>query len=158
MVLAEFKFQIAQFRDFRRVGDGLRVVGEEGGHLLLRFDKELPGFKAHPVGLIQGLARLDAHEDILHLRVLPAEVVGIIGDNEGDAGLLTEADQVPVYLLLGLDAVVLELQVVAVLPEEGPHLQGRLPGLVVVPRQQQLGNLPAQTGGAGDQSGGVRPE
>ena len=35
VVFAELKVQIAQFRDFCRVFNGLGVAGEEGGHLLL---------------------------------------------------------------------------------------------------------------------------
>ena len=54
--------------------------------------------------------------------------------------------------------MVLELQVVAVLPEQLPHLQGHRPGLLIVPRQQQPGELPAQTGGAGDQTAAVLPQ
>ncbi len=51
-----------------------------------------------------------------------------------------------------------QLQVVAVLPEQLPHLQGHRLGLLILPRQQQPGQLPGQTGGAGDQAAGVLPQ
>ena len=109
VVLTELKLHIAQLGDFRRVFNGLWVLREQGGHLRLRFDKEFLGLKAHPAGLVQGLACLDAHEDVLGLGVLPAQVVGVVGGDEGDARLLAEADDLGVHLLLGGDAVVLEL-------------------------------------------------
>ena len=158
MVFAELEVHIAQVRDFGGVGNGFGVIGEEGSHLCLRLHKELPGLKAHPAGLVQGLARLDAHEDVLHLRVLPAEIVGVVGGDEGDARLLTQADERSVHLLLSRDSVVLELQVIAVLPEEGAHLQCHFLGLVILPPQQQPGDLPGHTGGTGDQAAGVLPQ
>ena len=69
-----------------------------------------------------------------------------------------EAQQAPFYLPLDRDAVVLELQIVAVLPKQLPHLQGGLLCLLIVPRHQQLGDLSPQAGGAGDQSAAVLPQ
>ena len=84
--------------------------------------------------------------------------MGIVGGDQGDARLLMEAQQPPVHLPLDRDAVVLELQIVAVLPKQLPHLQGCLLRLLVVPRHQQLGDLSAQAGRAGDQAAAVLPQ
>ena len=67
-------------------------------------------------------------------------------------------DQPPVHLALDRDAVVLELQIVAIRAEQFPHLQGNLFGLVIVPCSQQLGHLAPQAGGAGDQAAAVLPQ
>ena len=88
VVPAELEVHIAQPGDFGGVFDGLRAVGEQGGHLRLALDVELPGLKAHAARVVQGLAHLDAHEHVLHLGVLPAQVVGVVGGDEGDARLL----------------------------------------------------------------------
>ena len=47
-----------------------------------------------------------------------------------------QAQDALVYLFLGGDVVVLEFQVVAVLPKELPHFQSNFFGLVVVPGHQ----------------------
>ena len=130
----------------------------EGGHLLLALDVELLGLKLHPSRVVHRLAHLDAHEDVLHLRVLFPQIVGVVGGHQGDARLLVQPDQPPVHLALDRDAVVLELQIVAVLPKQLPHLQGCLLRLLVVPRHQQLGDLSAQAGRAGDQAAAVLPQ
>ena len=158
VVFAELELHIAQLRDADGVLQRLRSIGEEPRHLRLALDIELLGLKLHPPGIVQGLAHLDAHEDVLHLCVLPPEVVGIVGGDQGDARLLMEAQQPPVHLPLDRDAVVLELQIVAVLPKQLPHLQGGLLCLLIVPRHQQLGDLSPQAGGAGDQSAAVLPQ
>ena len=69
-------------RDFDRVLHRLRVVGEQGGHLLGGFD-QLAGLHPQAVGIVHRLAHLDAHEGVLHLRVLPAEIVGVVGHHQG---------------------------------------------------------------------------
>ena len=158
VVFAELKLHAAQPGDLLCVFNGLRAVGEEGGHLLLGFDIELAGLEFHPPRVVQGLAHLDAHEDVLHLCILPAEIVGVVGGDEGDARLLVKAAQTGVHLLLGGDAVVLQLQIIAVWAEQLLHLQGCRLGLVILPGQQQPGQLPRQTGRAGDQSAAVLPQ
>ena len=155
VVLAELELHIAHIRNFGGVLQGLGAVGKEGRHLLLALDVKLLGLELHAVGVVHRPARLDAHEDVLHLGVLPPQVVGVVGGDEGNARLLVEAHQSGVHLPLGGDAVVLELQVVAVLPEPLPHLQGHLFGLVVVPGGEQLGHLAPQAGGAGDEAAAV---
>ena len=92
MVDAELEVHIAQLRDFDRVLHRLRVVGEQGGHLLGGFDIQLAGLHPQAVGIVHRLAHLDAHEGVLHLRVLPAEIMGVVGHHQGDARLLVDAD------------------------------------------------------------------
>ena len=98
------------------------------------------------MGVLHGFAHLDAHEHVLDGGVLPGEVVGVVGGHQGDPRLLVEAEQaLEDGLLLG-DAVVLDLQVVAVRPEEVPHLEGVGLGPLVVAPQQQPGHLAGQAG------------
>ena len=158
VVLAELELHVAQLGDLHGVLQGLRVIGEEGGHLRLGLHVELLGLELHPVWVIHRLAHLDAHEDVLHLRVLFPQIVGVVGGHQGDARLLVQPDQPPVHLALDRDAVVLELQIVAIRAEQFPHLQGNLFGLVIVPCSQQLGHLAPQAGGAGDQAAAVLPQ
>ena len=137
---------------------GLRALGKEGAHLLFTLDVELLGLKAHAVGVLQPLARLDAHEHILHHRVLSGEVVGVVGGHQGNPRLSVEAENPGVHRLLLVDAVVLNLQVVAVLPKDVPHLQGVGQRPLVVPRHEPPGNFPAQAGRQGDEALTVGPQ
>ena len=61
-------------------------------------------------------------------------------------------------LLLFWQAVVLELQIIAVLPKQLLHLQGVGLCPFVVPIPQQAGDLPRQAGGQGDQTLAVGAE
>ena len=101
---------------------------------------------------------MNAHQNVLCLRILLAEIVGVVGGDKGDACFLMDADQRGIHLLLGRNAVVLELQVVAVLSKQLPHLQCHRLSLLILPRQQQLGQFSAQAGGAGDQAASVLPQ
>ena len=148
----KLEVHVAGIRDLGGVLNGLGPVGEEGCHLLLRLEVKLRGLKAHPAGVLHGLAHLDAHEHILEHRVLAGEVVGIVGGHQGDARLLVKFHQSLDHLFLLGDAVVLEFQVVVPLPEEVPHglRVGLGPG--VVPGQQQPGQLAGQAGRQGDEA------
>ena len=84
--------------------------------------------------------------------------MGVVGDHQGDARLPVEPQQPPGHLLLLRDAVVLELQVVAVLPEQLPHLQGMGLGPLVVPGKQQPGQPSRQAGGQGDEALAMGPQ
>ena len=155
VVDAELEVHVAHLGDFDRVLHGLRVVGEQLGHLLSGLDVELAGLHPQAVGVVHRLAHLDAHEGVLHLRVLPAEIVGVVGHHQGDARLLVDADEPLVDGGVVGQLVILQLQVVAVLPEQLPHLQGGGLGPLVVARQEQPGHLPGLAGRQGDQPPGV---
>ena len=158
VVDAELEVHAAQLGDLPRVLQGLGVVGEQLGHLLGGLDVELAGLHPQAVGVVHRLAHLDAHEGVLHLRVLPAEVVGVVGHHQGDAGLLVDADKPLVDHRVVGQVVVLQLQVVAVLPEQLPHLQGGGLGPLVVARQDQPGHLPGLAGRQGDEPRRVLPQ
>ena len=52
------------------------------------------------------------------LGVLPAEVVGVVGADHGEARILVDAEDAPVHLRLVRDAVVLELQEIVAIAED----------------------------------------
>ena len=85
------------------------------------------------------------------LRILRGQIVAVVGTHQWDACLLVEAQQALVDHRLIADAVVLELQIEAILPKDVPHLQGEGLGALVVPVDQPLGDLPGQARGQGDQ-------
>ena len=92
------------------------------------------------------------------LRVLGGQVMAVVGAHQGDACLLVEPQQALVHHCLLPDAVVLKLQVEAVLAEELPHLQGVAFRVFVFTVHQPLGDFPRQAGGQGDEPPGVLPQ
>ena len=158
MVFPEGEFQIAALRDPGGIVRRLRPLGEEGAHLLLGFDVEFFRLEAHPVLVLHGLLGLDAEQHVLDLRVLLRQIVGVVGDYQGEARFPVEAQDALVHALLLRQAVVLELQVKVLRAEHGAQLQGRRLrcGIVLLP--QQTGDLPGQAGGEGDQPLRVLPQ
>ena len=89
------------------------------------------------------------------LGVLFSQIVGVIGADHGNSGLLMEAQQSPVHLRLLRDAVVLQLQIEFSGAENVLHLQGVLLGVLKFAVTQQLGDLAGQAGGQGDEAAAV---
>ena len=152
VMLAELEGHVTAVGDALGVLDGFRPLGEQGPHLLLGFHVKLFRLKAHPVGLVHQSSHLDAHEHVLGAGILFAQVVGIVGGHQRDAGLPVDAQDAVQHYLLLLDAVVLDLQIVVPLAHQLRHLQGVLFGAFVVARQQPLGHLTGQASGQGDES------
>ena len=150
MVGAELEVHIAPLGDLGGVLYGLGPVGEEGCHLLFALDIELLGLEAHPVGVLNGAAHLDAHENILEGGIGPGEVVGVVGDHQRDPGLFVELQQAPGGVFLFRDAVVLKFQIVVLRAEDIQHLQGVGLGPFVISRQDAGGDLARQAGRQGD--------
>ena len=155
---AELKVHLAALGDLHRVVDGLRVLGEEGAHLVLALDVELLCLELHAAGVVQRLARLDAHQHVLRLGVLLADVVGVVGGHQRDASLLAQAVQPGQDLPLLRKAVILDLKIVVLRPHDGAHGQGVLLCALIVPGAQAAGDLTGQTAGQGDQPLVVLPQ
>ena len=149
--VAEVEVKIALFGDLGGVGAGLRHHREQLVHLLGALEVELVGLELHPVGILNGLAGLDAEQDLLHPGVLPAQIVGVVGGRHRDAGLPRQPDQLGQHRLVLGQAVVLQFNVVAVGPEQVPVPEGGGPGPLVIAGQQGLGHLAGQAGRQADQ-------
>ena len=84
---------------------------------------------------------LDADVDVLELRVLLPDVVGVVCDHQGDVQVVAQGDQTVIDdLQFGHILVLLEFQEVAV-TEDFPVPAGGPSGLVHVFLGQQLGHL-----------------
>ena len=68
--MTEFKVKIALLGDLCGVGAGFRHHGEQFVHLVCGLDVEFISLELHAVGVLNGLAGLDAQQDALHLGVL----------------------------------------------------------------------------------------
>ena len=81
VVFMEGEFQIALFGDSHCILKRLIAIGEQGAQLFFTLEVELLRLEFHTVGIINGLARLDAQQHILHLGILAAQIVGIVGND-----------------------------------------------------------------------------
>ena len=88
VVLAEGKFQITPLGNTHRVLHGLIIAGEQRRHLLGGAEIELLRLIAHAVFIVHRLACLNTQKNIVALSILGAEIVGIVGADQGDARFL----------------------------------------------------------------------
>ena len=68
--VTELKVKIALLGNLCRIGAGFRYHGEQLVHLVCGLDVEFISLELHAVGILNGLAGLDAQQDALHLGVL----------------------------------------------------------------------------------------
>ena len=101
----------------------------------------------HAVLILQGLARLDAHEHLLGGGVLLAEVVHVVGGHQGDVQLLGKLDQRIGHLSFALDAMVLNLQEIVALAHDALIASGHGLGLLQAAGKHQAGNISGEAGG-----------
>src|SRR5918997_674603 len=143
--------------DLEGVLQRLGVVREEPVHLLGRIDVELLAGEPHPLGVAVELAGADAEKHVVHPRVAPGGVVGVVGSNEVQPGLPVQPEQALVHPLLRGDLqVILELQVHGV--EDLRVLEQELPGLVDPALQDAGRHLGAQASREADDPLAVPPQ
>ena len=151
VIAAELEVEAALGGDLGGVVRGGLLAGEERAHLLLALEVELLGVKAHALRVVHGLAGLDAHEDVLVIGVLAVYIVRVVGDGEGDAGLLVDADDAAGGGVLVGYAVALYLEV-EVLAEGVPQLQRAALGLVIAAGDYLLRDVARKAAGEADQA------
>ena len=158
MVLIEHELHIATLGNAGGILKGLRHIGKPLPELVLALDVEFLRLEAHPGRIVHGLARLHRQKHVLSLRILPAEIVGVVGHHQGQPRLPGQAHNALVGRPLFLDIVILKLQIKMVRPEDLRQLQRVLLRALIILGQQQPGNRTGQTGGQADQSPGMLPE
>ena len=126
MVLSKREFHIAPLGNADGIVIRLLKIRKQHPHLLLGFDVVFLAAKAHPVGVVHGLAHLHAHENILHLRVLAAQIVRVVRHNHRKARLPRDAPQAVVDLALLGEALILQFQIEIPLAENFGVFQRRL--------------------------------
>jgi len=117
MHLPEIEFQVALFGHLERIPHGLRHLGKARGHLRRRAQVVLPVGVFQAPGIGQQRLRADANQAIMRMRVVPLEVMHVIGRDELQAELFGPRHQLPVDPGLLGQAVLLQLQVEILRPE-----------------------------------------
>ena len=150
--VAKLKVKVALFCNFRRVFAGFRHHGEQVIHFICSLDVKFVGLELHAVGILNGLAGLDAQQDGLHLGIFLAQIVGVIGGRHGDAGFPRQLDELRQNDVVLFQPMVLQFDVIIAFSEQIPIPQGRGLGPLVVPGQNGLRHLTGQTGRQADKA------
>ena len=151
-ILAERKLHIAALRNFYCIVKRLRHIREQLAQLLFALEIEFLRLKFHAVRVVDGLAGLDAEQHVLHFRVRLAQIVCVVRHDERQRQFFGELADLCVDGPLLRDAVILQLQIKMVRPENFGILARRLLGGLQVVLHDRLRDAPSQTGRQGDQA------
>ena len=154
------QLNVALVGDLERVVAGLGAIREHRPHLLLGLHVKLRAGHAHAVGVIDLGVHANAHDDVLHGRILAAQVVEVVGGDDLDAHLLGDIDECAVHLLVGQavvggDAVFLNLDVEVAGVEGVAEGLGPLDGALHVTAVDVLGDDARDAGAGADHALGV---
>ena len=154
------QLHIALVGNLERVVAGLGAIREYRPHLLLGLHVKLRAGHAHAVGVVDLGVHANAHDDVLHGRVLAAQVVEVVGGDDLDAHLLGNIDERAVHLLVGQavvggDAVFLDLDIKVAGVEGVTEGLGPLDGAFHVTAVDVLGNDARDAGAGADHALGV---
>ena len=161
--LAELQRDVALVCDLERGLQALRVLAQGLCHLLRRLHVELVVGELHAVFVCQVLAHADAQHEVLGIGVLALKVVEVVGSHRLQAHLVGQAGEDVVEARLrdavvrdDLWALVLQLDVEVLAPEDVDEGLGPLLGDVVLAAVDGLGD-DAGDAGAGGQDAVVKP-
>ena len=109
-----------------------RLVREERGHLRGGLQEEVVGLELEPAGRVQVGRRAHAQQHVVGRRLLAPDVVQVVRDDERQADLGSETQELLVEPPLLGQPVVLELEEEAALPEDLAVLAGDRAGEIPV--------------------------
>ena len=154
------ELDVALVGDLERVVAGLGAIREHCPHLLLGLHVKLRAGHAHAVGVVDLGVHANTHDDVLHGRILAAQVVEVVGGDDLDAHLLGNIDERAVHLLVsqavvGGDAVFLDLDVEVTGLEGITEGLGPLDGAFHVAAVDVFGDDARDTGARADHALGM---
>ena len=150
--LPERQLDVGHLGDAAAVEDRVVLVREEGRHLGCGLDVELVGFELQAARRVEVVARAHAQQHVVCLGLLLADVVKVVGDDQRETDLRGEPEQLAVEPCLLRDAMVLELEVEAVLAEDLLVLARDLASQLPVLDLERLGDLAAKARAEADEA------
>ena len=118
MVIAEFKIKMAHLSDLDRIIQRFGVFAQRLVHFIIAFEIKLIAVEFQPIGIVQGLAHLDTHHDILSLGVFHINIVVVIGHYQRHLEFTAQFSNGSVELDLFIDPLILDLQIIMLRPEK----------------------------------------
>jgi hypothetical protein len=153
--LAEVELDVAALGDLDGVLERLGHVAELGVELLGRLDVVGGRAVLETTRVVERLALLDAHQDVVRLPVGLLHVVAVAGGDEAEPGLARHLLPRVVDLLLLVEAVGLHLEEERVVLEQRLVLERLVLGVLVALAHQRLRHLAAQARRQADEPLGV---
>ena len=150
MMGLKVKLQVTAIADFKRMLYSARIVVKVELHLFRRLEIKLIGPKLQTLCFLNGLAGLDAQQDIVGTGVLWIQIMAIITGHHRDRKRLTHFPQSMVDGLLGLNSVVLDLQIKIALTKHGLICARNLGSLIQVTCLYQTWDLAVEAAAQGD--------
>ena len=144
--------QAATLRDVQGAGQDLRTVFKHTQHLVVGLYIELVPLKLHPGGVVDGLAGLDAEHHVLGVGIVFAEIVAVIGGDEGEPQVFFQLKQAGMNAVLHRKSLVLDFEKEIVLAKDVAVIGRSRARGCVVPFRQALGDFALEAGGEADQS------
>jgi hypothetical protein len=150
VVVAQRDLDVAALGDLEGIGHRGGVVVEDGAHLLARLHEEALAVELEALRVVEVRRRADAEQRLVVGVVVLLQVVGVVGGDQRQAQVRRHLDQLGIDLVLGGNAVTLELEVVAVREDRG-ELLDQAPGTVDLAAQDGAAHHRGQTARGGDQ-------
>src|SRR5450759_4310191 len=112
---SEGQLEIATLGNFQGVGDCLGMACKEAAHLIRRLQEEFLRLKSHPLGVVHRRLGLDAEKNLVRLCLRLTDVMDVVGRHERKPQTLAEIGDVAIEIALKRKAMVLDLEIVAIL-------------------------------------------
>ena len=153
--VTELDLEVGALGDPEAVVARLRQFAEQVAHLLRRLQVVLVALELESLRVGDQRAGLDAQQGVVRLVIFAVGVVTVVGGEQRRADLLGDLDELGVGLVLGGDAVVLQLDEQVVPAEDVLQPGGLLERALVVAVEHRLEHLATEASGGGDQPVGV---
>ena len=154
MQLAKLDVEVAFLGHLKRVFDRVWRFGKARLHLVgaaqIKLLRHITG--AHALGVAQQILGADADQTVVRMRIALVDVVNVVGGDELEVEFLAELDQLPVYLGLLGQTVILQFKVEILRAERLPkpiHRRARLVDLVF---HDQIRDFAGETARHGNQA------
>ncbi len=121
-------------------------------HLLAALEVKLIGVELHPARIVDGLACLDAKQDVMRAAIVLLHVVAVVGGDRLDAGTLGNPQHVRDDLALLLQTVIVDFEEEAVLAKDVMIFGRRLFRLLDAAAEKIRRDFAVQTCGKANQS------
>ncbi len=147
--------KVAALGELHGAADDFGRVGEELFHLLGAFYVELVGVEFEALGVVDGVRGLHAEQDFVGVVVVFAEVVAVVGGDEGDVELFFHAEEVGVDFLFQFEALVLDFEEEVSAAEDFLVLAGGFFGVFVFAGHEVGADFSGEAAGEADEAFGM---
>ena len=122
------ELEIAAFGNGHGAGKDIRTVFKDKRHLFCGLHKELIALEFQPVRLMNGLAGLHAHQNVLGVSIVLTEIVAVIGGHHRHGQFFFQAEEISMDAMLLRQSLVLDFQKEVVFAEDLPEISGSIAG------------------------------